>query len=160
MAHNSDALNRIILIQHCQSEHHVNGMTGGWTDTPLTHLGRQQAAAIAARLKRDLAGTPCRLYASDLKRAAQTAEIVAEELALTVQHVPGLREFNGGAATGRTRQWAEENMLSNDGHFYYQRLRHYTKRFSLMRWCQSWMCYALSELQSVVGQAEKLSKEE
>ncbi len=103
-------MNRIILIQHCQSEHHVNGMTGGWTDTPLTSLGRQQAAAIAARLNRDLANTPCQLYASDLKRAAQTAEIVNGELGVAVQYVPELREFNGGGATGKTRQWAKENV--------------------------------------------------
>ena len=110
MAQDRDAMNRIILIQHCQSEHHVNDLTGGWTDTPLTHLGRQQAAAIAVRLRRDLVDTPCRLYASDLKRAAQTAEIVGEELGLAVQSVPELREFNGGAATGKTRQWARENI--------------------------------------------------
>lgn len=103
-------MNRIILIQHCQSAHHVNGMTGGWTDTPLTDLGRQQAAAIAARLKRDLADTPFQLYSSDLKRAAQTAEIVGEELGMTAQLVPDLREFNGGVATGKTREWANENI--------------------------------------------------
>ena len=43
-------------------------------------------------------------------------------------------------------QWAEENMLGKDGRFYYQRLRHLTKRFSLMRWAQGWMCLALSVL--------------
>lgn len=99
-------MNRIILIQHCQSEHHVNGMTGGWTDTPLTGLGRQQAVAIAGRLKHDLADMPCQLYSSDLKRAAQTAEIVGEELELTVQSVPELREFNNGIAAGMTKKEA------------------------------------------------------
>jgi len=29
---------KIILIQHCQSEHHINNMSGGWTDTSLTEL--------------------------------------------------------------------------------------------------------------------------
>ena len=33
-------MRKIIVIQHCQSEHHINNMTGGWTDTPLTELGR------------------------------------------------------------------------------------------------------------------------
>ena len=85
-------------------------MTGGWTDTPLTELGRQQAAAIAARLKHDLGDTLSRLYSSDLKRAAQTAEIVGNELELSAHFFPELREFNGGQATGRTRQWAKENV--------------------------------------------------
>lgn len=102
-------MNRVILVQHCQSEHHVNGLSGGWTDTPLTELGRRQAAAIAARLKTDLAHTPCRLYSSDLKRAAETAEIIGRELDLTPQFMPSLRERNGGSATGKTKQWATEN---------------------------------------------------
>ena len=102
-------MNRLILIQHCQSEHHVNGLCGGWTDTPLTELGRSQAAAIAARLANDLVDTPCRLYSSDLKRAAETAEILGRELDLVPQFMPGLRECNGGSATGKTRQWAREN---------------------------------------------------
>ena len=102
-------MNRVILIQHCQSEHHVNGLSGGWTDTPLTELGRRQGAAIAARLKRDLADTPCQLYSSDLKRASQTAEILGRELGPAPQFLAGLRESNGGAATGKSRQWAREN---------------------------------------------------
>jgi hypothetical protein len=43
-------------------------------------------------------------------------------------------------------RWTEENMQAIDGHFYYQKLRFFTKRFSLMRWAQGWMCLALSVL--------------
>ena len=32
----------IIIVRHGQSEHHVRGLTGGWTDTPLTALGHGQ----------------------------------------------------------------------------------------------------------------------
>jgi hypothetical protein len=42
--------------------------------------------------------------------------------------------------------WTECNMLGKDGHFYYQKTRFYTKRFSLLRWAQGWMCFALSVL--------------
>jgi rhamnogalacturonyl hydrolase YesR len=42
--------------------------------------------------------------------------------------------------------WAEKNMMARNGQFYYQRLRHFAKRFSLMRWTQAWMCLALSKL--------------
>jgi len=38
---------QFITIQHTQSEHHVNGMVGSWTDWHLTEKGRQQAARIA-----------------------------------------------------------------------------------------------------------------
>lgn len=43
-------------------------------------------------------------------------------------------------------RWADKNMQADDGHFYYQRTRFFTKRFSLMRWAQGWMCLALSML--------------
>ena len=29
-------MKQIITIQHCQSEHHVTGMMGGWNDWDLT----------------------------------------------------------------------------------------------------------------------------
>jgi hypothetical protein len=44
-------------------------------------------------------------------------------------------------------QWAIANMQSpKDGHFYYQKGRFWTKKFSLMRWNQSWMAYSLAAL--------------
>lgn len=39
-------MGNIILIQHCQSEHHINNISGGWTDTPLTKVGKNQAKKL------------------------------------------------------------------------------------------------------------------
>ncbi|HJF33229.1 MAG TPA: histidine phosphatase family protein, partial [Sporosarcina psychrophila] len=47
-------MGNIILIQHCQSAHHINNMSGGWTDTPLTDLGRKQAKLIGDKLKEEI----------------------------------------------------------------------------------------------------------
>lgn len=44
-------MSNIILIQHCQSEHHINNISGGWTDTSLTELGRKQGEIIGEKLK-------------------------------------------------------------------------------------------------------------
>ncbi|MFP9191284.1 hypothetical protein ACLI4Q_06450 [Natrialbaceae archaeon A-CW1-1] len=41
--------------------------------------------------------------------------------------------------------WTLENLYAGDGRFYYQQRKYFTKRFTLMRWCQAWMAYALSE---------------
>jgi len=100
----------VLLIQHCQSVHHVTNLTGGWTDTPLTDFGRRQATAVAARAARMIGKDPCRIYASDLQRAWQTAEIVARELQVEPVAAPELRENNGGIVTGKTREWAEANI--------------------------------------------------
>jgi hypothetical protein len=40
----------------------------------------------------------------------------------------------------------EDMCAAAEGRFYHQRRRLYTKRFTLMRWCQGWMTYALSTL--------------
>ncbi len=100
-------MSSLILIRHGQSEHHINGMTSGWTDTGLTELGCRQAACLASRLKREMEDTPCRVVSSDLKRAFQTAQIVGKEIGVTPESVPELREFNNGMAAGMTTEEAK-----------------------------------------------------
>lgn len=101
-------MNPIILVRHAQSEHHVNGLTGGWTDTGLTDLGRRQAACLASRLKQELQGIPVRMVCSGLKRALQTAEVIGQEIGVTAQLVPELCEFNNGIAAGMLREEADK----------------------------------------------------
>ena len=57
----------ILLIQHCQSEHHVRGMAEGWTDTSLTDLGRKQAESIGIRLAAESFGKGYKLSEGTLK---------------------------------------------------------------------------------------------
>jgi hypothetical protein len=45
----------------------------------------------------------------------------------------------------RIIDWTIENLYAGGGQFYYQKRRWYTKRLTLMRWCQAWMAYAISE---------------
>ncbi|WP_025692875.1 histidine phosphatase family protein [Paenibacillus zanthoxyli] len=99
----------ITLIQHCQSEHHINDMTGGWTDTPLTELGRKQAEIIGNKLSECINSKEYTLYSSDLLRAAQTAKIIGEQLSFEVILDHNLREINTGVAAGKSKEWAREN---------------------------------------------------
>lgn len=100
-------MNRLILIRHAQSEHHVRGLTGGWTDTPLSGYGKAQAALLAGRCRRLLTGTPApRLFSSDLRRAGETAAAIAAALGVTCEMEPALRELNNGAAAGLTTEAA------------------------------------------------------
>lgn len=105
-------MSNIILIQHCQSEHHINNMSGGWTDTPLTDLGRKQAKLIGDKLKKEIVDiNEYAFYSSDLLRAAQTAEIIGNQTNLKVIKNKGLREINTGVAAGKTKDWARENRI-------------------------------------------------
>src|SRR3712207_6442478 len=102
-------MKRLILIRHAQSEHHLQGLTGGWTDTPLSQLGHSQASHVADRCRQRLAGaSSVRLFSGDLARAAQTAAYVATALGVEPRLEPSLRELNNGAAAGLTQAEARQ----------------------------------------------------
>lgn len=116
-------MKKIIVIQHCQSEHHINNLTGGWTDTPLTELGRNQAELIGLKLKKDLEAETYTIFSSDLLRARQTADIISKHLNIKVIEKKDLREINNGIAVGKTKDWAREHRnprLSNEFDLDYQ----------------------------------------
>ena len=107
-------MKRIFTVQHTQSEHHTNGMVGSWTDWNLTELGKQQADQIAAKLKQELAGKEAVLYTSDLKRAKQTADSIADQLQIVPVVKTELRERNLGKCCGKSVQWLRENLECNE----------------------------------------------
>lgn len=99
-------MKRLILIRHGEAEHMTGDYTGGWTDLPLTDLGRRQARAVAKRLGRELEGVRFEFLCSDLIRASETADIIGEELVVAPKAQPELRELNNGVAAGRTKEEA------------------------------------------------------
>ncbi len=90
---------RIHLLRHGESTWNVEGRVQGQTlHVPLTHLGVTQARDVAARL----ATVPIqRLYTSDLVRAAQTAEHVANAIGVYARPDVRLRERSYGRLEGR-----------------------------------------------------------
>jgi broad specificity phosphatase PhoE len=72
-------------------------------DLDLTARGRQQAEHLATALTARLgeAGEPPTLFSSPLRRALQTAEIVATRLGAAVEVIDALREVNVGELDGR-----------------------------------------------------------
>ncbi|MGC8861973.1 MAG: histidine phosphatase family protein [Armatimonadota bacterium] len=95
-------MEELIVVRHGEAEHMVRGLTGGWTDTPLTEAGRKQALLTGDYLADIVAGRSVRLYASDLIRAAQTAEIIGESIGVKPILAAALRELNNGKAAGLT----------------------------------------------------------
>ena len=92
----------ITLIRHGESVWNGERRIQGNQDPPLSPRGRQQAALLAARLGVHLPQRPAALYASPLRRAVETAEIVAAAISLPVMAEPGLREMGLGSWEGRT----------------------------------------------------------
>lgn len=89
-----------LFLRHGRTSANHLGIIQGQKDVPLDEVGRAQAQAAAEKLR--LAGIrPRRIVASDLSRAAETARIVARELAMKVEaYDPGLRERHFGQLQG------------------------------------------------------------
>ena len=58
----------------------------------------------------------------------------------------------------RIIDWTLEHLYAGDGRFYYRQQRFYTKRITLMRWCEAWMAYALSEFVAAARDVERASR--
>jgi len=99
----------LLLVQHCQSHHHVDRRARLWPDARngLTDLGRRQAERLAKRLRGELDHRPSQLYASPMQRAAETAQSIATELGVSVHTVRDLHEYNGRLALERTEDGEE-----------------------------------------------------
>jgi broad specificity phosphatase PhoE len=93
----------LLLVRHGETDWNRDGRWQGHSDTQLNDAGREQARGVAAELD----GVDV-LYASDLARARETAEIIAGELGLAVTTDPRLRERSFGAWEGLTAPEIEE----------------------------------------------------
>jgi broad specificity phosphatase PhoE len=90
---------RALLTRHGQSEWNALGRWQGQADPPLTDLGRRQAHEAARSL-----GTVDGIWASDLRRAAETAVIIGDDMGVgPVVLDADLRERDAGEWTGLTR---------------------------------------------------------
>jgi broad specificity phosphatase PhoE len=98
----------VILVRHGESEHHIQRLTGGWTNTPLTELGHEQARRVAARLLAELGNVPVVVRTSDLMRSRQTAQHIAAAFRVEASDDARLREHNNGAAVDLTLTEAKE----------------------------------------------------
>ena len=93
-----ETMKQLFLVRHGEPEHHVQGLTGGWTNTSLTELGRKQAKLTGERLKQLIGDSFIGLYTSDLLRAVETAEIIGSILNLVPKVDKALRDLNWGIA--------------------------------------------------------------
>jgi probable phosphoglycerate mutase len=94
-----DRLEVVYLARHGQTEWNRQHRRQGQLDSPLTDLGRAQAAALG----RALAGRGIdSLFHSPLGRAAETARLIGGHLAVRPIELAGLAEVHHGAMAGLT----------------------------------------------------------
>jgi broad specificity phosphatase PhoE len=106
----------LLLVRHGETDWNAEGRLQGHTDRPLNDHGRRQANELAERLADEGADA---IYASDLARARETAEIVGTRLGLPVVIDADLREKNWGSwegLTGDERVHVEQDGESTEAH--------------------------------------------
>src|SRR2546421_2092518 len=87
----------LLLVRHGETDWNADGRLQGHTDRPLSDFGRRQARQLAEELANESLEA---IYASDLARARETAEIVGKRLGLPVVLEPELREKDWGTGEG------------------------------------------------------------
>ena len=98
---------RIALVRHGETMQHAEKMFIGQYDVPLNEKGRMQIAQSAEQLAADFA-CPRVIYASDLSRTMESAEIILRTFREKnngkypeIVKAPGLREINLGKWDGQ-----------------------------------------------------------
>lgn len=105
-------IKNLYVIRHGEAEHLVaDRLTGGWTDSELTELGRAQADATGIRIKELLKELDYDFYCSDLTRAKNSAEIIGGYLSKRPVARIELRELNNGKAANLTTEEARKIAL-------------------------------------------------
>lgn len=89
----------IVLVRHGESEANVAEIWQGHMESPLSGLGRRQAASAGRALR---SFPVAAIYSSPLGRAVETAEIIARETGYAgeIVKLPGLIERHGGILQG------------------------------------------------------------
>jgi broad specificity phosphatase PhoE len=94
----------ILLARHGETDWNREGRFQGHADPPLNRTGRAQAVDLSVVLMaEELAG----VYSSPLRRALETAEVVAASHGLEPIVVDDLREVDVGSWSGLTRAEVE-----------------------------------------------------
>jgi alpha-ribazole phosphatase len=91
-------MNRLCLVRHGQTDWNLEGRYHGQSDVPLNENGRAQAHVIAQQLQGESFAA---IYSSDLRRARETAEIIAAAIHLPIRLEPRLREIDQGEWEGQ-----------------------------------------------------------
>lgn len=90
---------QIVLIRHGITNWNAERRAQGQNDIPLNDIGREQAHALANRLKSEQWDM---IFSSDLSRAKETADILGTALDLEVHPDTRLREMHKGETEGTT----------------------------------------------------------
>ena len=97
------------FLRHGQTDWNKAGLCLGQSDQPLNSVGMEQARAASLSVALLEVGT---IYHSTLRRAAQTASIIGEQVNAPLVPDEGLREACFGARQGQPESSSTNNFIS------------------------------------------------
>lgn len=95
---------KLVLTRHTETDWNAAKRIQGQSGTGINRRGEEQARRLGESLHRLEIQ---RIISSDLRRAHETARIIAEILGLTVEYDRRLRECSFGVLEGKTREEIE-----------------------------------------------------
>jgi broad specificity phosphatase PhoE len=98
----------VVFETHSTSTDNELGIATGWNEGSLSELGREQARQLGERRRDDGLSV---VYASDLRRAVETAELAFAGSSVPVVIDERLRECNYGSLNGMPRAQLETERL-------------------------------------------------
>ena len=129
------------LVRHGKDDETVRG---GWSDSPLCAEGIAQVEQLAIRLTKNPDFQIGCIFASDLNRSKQTADILNRSFQVPVEYCPLFREVNNGVLAGMkneiaavqfpglywsTLDWEEAYPEGESPKEFYERIRNGWERF-------------------------------
>jgi alpha-ribazole phosphatase len=99
-------MTRLLLVRHGSTAWNAQSRYQGRSDISLNEDGREQVKLLAERLRTEEIDA---FYASDLRRAWETAEAIAAHHDLPIHAAPRLQEIGFGAWEGKTHEQIKED---------------------------------------------------
>ncbi len=96
---------RICVVRHGETDWNIEKRIQGHLDIPLNETGRAQALAMAFSAAHHHFHA---IYSSDLGRASETAQVLAERAGLEAKPMPHFRERHYGIFQGITAREAQQ----------------------------------------------------
>lgn len=90
----------VLLVRHGETHWNRERRLQGWAPVTLSETGEQQADTLGVTIDQEY--DIDKVYASDLPRTKQTAEIITRHIPLEITYAPGWRERDFGIAQGLT----------------------------------------------------------
>lgn len=110
----------LYLVRHGETDWNRANQIQGQTDIPLNENGREQARELSRAVRKKGLSLE-RIYTSRMRRAKETADILAGDFGLEVVILEGIHEINMGEWEGYTWRQVREKFPDEYGKWYLNR---------------------------------------